>query len=249
MTNKKLKDFTNIELHKLRYIENKSVKDIAILYDVPLTTLRRKIKNILLPPPKKITKLSSLTNGILYQLHWIEEKSLTEISKIYGVCHIAIIKHAKKINFIVRDNVTATKLAITGDKNHMKTDKSREMFAGPNNHNWKGGITPLATVLRTCQKYNIWRKACFVRDKTSCQVCSTRDRKIGFNIDHIIPFSDILVKYDIKTLEEALLCEELWDINNGRCLCIPCHKDTPSYGVKNLYKSKLTSNTTDNPQP
>ena len=35
---------------------------------------------------------------------------------------------------------------------------------------------------------------------------------------------------NIKTLEEAENCEELWNINNGRTLCYPCHYKTDNYG-------------------
>lgn len=36
-------------------------------------------------------------------------------------------------------------------------------------------------------------------------------------------------EYNIKNYNEALLCEELWNINNGRTLCLPCHKTTDTY--------------------
>jgi len=34
----------------------------------------------------------------------------------------------------------------------------------------------------------------------------------------------------ILSKEEALSCDELWNINNGRTLCIGCHKKTDTYG-------------------
>ena len=34
---------------------------------------------------------------------------------------------------------------------------------------------------------------------------------------------------NIKTLEEAIRCPELWDINNGRTLCNTCHNKTKRY--------------------
>ena len=39
-------------------------------------------------------------------------------------------------------------------------------------------------------------------------------------------------KNQISNLEEALECEELWDINNGRVLCENCHKKTDTWGIK-----------------
>ena len=62
-----------------------------------------------------------------------------------------------------------------------------------------------------------------VRDNFICQECGYNKGRI-LQAHHIKPFTEILVKYNIKTLEEALDCEELWDINNGITLCEYCHK-------------------------
>lgn len=43
--------------------------------------------------------------------------------------------------------------------------------------------------------------------------------------------------YNITTINEAIDCKELWDVDNGRVLCIPCHKKTDSYGSR--YKASL----------
>lgn len=49
-------------------------------------------------------------------------------------------------------------------------------------------------------------------------------------------FSLILEENKIKTLEEAFLCEELWNINIGRTLCQKCHEKTENYGGKSNKK-------------
>jgi len=89
--------------------------------------------------------------------------------------------------------------------------------------NWKGGITPLIEQLRHSFKYRQWRSDIFTRDNFTCQDCG--DNK-GGNLEahHKKSFSSILQKYEITTLEEALNCEELWNINNGITLCEDCHK-------------------------
>lgn len=40
------------------------------------------------------------------------------------------------------------------------------------------------------------------------------------------------------SIEELYLCEESWNINNGRTLCVPYHKGTDTYehGTKKLLK-------------
>ena len=77
--------------------------------------------------------------------------------------------------------------------------------------------------IRNCFKYRQWRSDVFTRDDFTCQKCG--DNKSGnLNAHHIKLFSTILDEYKIKTLEQALDCEELWNINNGQTLCKKCHR-------------------------
>lgn len=92
-------------------------------------------------------------------------------------------------------------------------------------------IRPLRTTKEKRQRGLLamikWRKAVFDRDDYTCQICKERGGKL--NADHIKPF-----KY---------FPELRYDINNGRTLCVPCHRKTDTYGrrVDKLYGQK-TSN-------
>ena len=97
--------------------------------------------------------------------------------------------------------------------------------------NWKGGISKLNLVIRGCFRYRIWRNDVFARDHFICVSCGYSKGGI-LEADHIIRFSEILSKYNIKNLEEALVCEPLWDINNGRTLCKFCHHKTKTFGKR-----------------
>jgi len=94
--------------------------------------------------------------------------------------------------------------------------------------NWQGGINLLTDQIRRCFQYRQWRSDVFTRDNFICQICGIRDGKIV--ADHIKAFSLILSENNVKTLEQALACEELWNINNGRTLCQNCHHKTENYG-------------------
>ena len=126
---------------------------------------------------------------------------------------------------------------ISKSKNHFcdkkcfgefKSNLDFSWATGKNHWNWQGGISFLGKALykqiRKIKKYIDWRKDIYSRDNFTCQHCGFIGGKL--NVDHYpTPFSKIIVKNNIETLEEALECKELWDISNGRTLCEPCHKE------------------------
>ena len=105
--------------------------------------------------------------------------------------------------------------------------KISEANRGEKAWNWKGGLTLLKNLIRESFKYRQWRSDVFTRDNFTCQDCGHH----GGNLEshHKKAFSKILYEYSIKTLEEALSCEELWNINNGKTLCQKCHGQTENY--------------------
>lgn len=110
------------------------------------------------------------------------------------------------------------------------TEERRIKFMGKMNPSWKGGITPVSTKIRNSKEYSLWRTAVFQRDNYTCVWCGIRNNKgVGFTVklhaDHIKPF--------------AYYPELRLAIDNGRTLCIPCHKTTDTYAGKLIkYKKK-----------
>ena len=92
---------------------------------------------------------------------------------------------------------------------------------------WKGGINKFQWSVRKCWKYVEWRCSVFERDNYTCQDCGKN--KCYIEAHHIIAFSRLLKENNIKTLEEAINCSQLWNIANGMTLCKECHKKTSSY--------------------
>lgn len=103
-----------------------------------------------------------------------------------------------------------------------KRERISETRSGENHPNWKGGVTPLNVVIRGCTRYRTWRRLNFQRDNFICAHCGIRGGKL--HAHHIIRFSVIMAENYITTLEEALQCEALWNIDNGLTLCKKCHK-------------------------
>ena len=93
---------------------------------------------------------------------------------------------------------------------------------GPQTSQWKGGISIWTVKVRTSFKYRQWRSDVYTRDDFTCQECGRRG---GALRAHHAPdsFALILEINDIRTFEQAMDCEELWNINNGITYCTKCH--------------------------
>lgn len=107
--------------------------------------------------------------------------------------------------------------------------KLSESLRGNKSYNWKGG-QEIKRQIRDNFKYRKWRMDIFERDNWTCQFC--RIRGVYLEAHHIKKFSSIVRENNIKVLEQALNCDELWDIDNGVTLCKDCHKLTDNYGEK-----------------
>lgn len=111
----------------------------------------------------------------------------------------------------------------------------RSSIRGSGNGSWKGGKTDFSKAIRNSSQYARWRLNVFVRDDFTCQHCGARPA-IGSDVrleaDHIKKFAHIIDDNDIKSVDAALVCDDLWRTDNGRTLCKPCHRRTPSFGSK-----------------
>ena len=96
---------------------------------------------------------------------------------------------------------------------------------GKNSNLWKGGIIPKNLLIRTSTKYKVWREAVFTRDNWTCVKCKKRGGNI--EVDHYPKkFSEIVKENGIKSLDDAKKCDMLWNLDNGRTVCLKCHNRT-----------------------
>jgi len=125
---------------------------------------------------------------------------------------------------------------------HPISNKQKEFLSksriGKKNPAWKGGIVNLTKRIRKSYKYRQWRSDVFTRDNFTCQECVVRGRYLEAH--HIKDFAKILAENNIQSLKDALACEELWNINNGRTFCKACHEKTKKY-ANNKWKTKEVS--------
>ncbi len=111
---------------------------------------------------------------------------------------------------------------------------------GEKNPLWRRYKTqPLKKWLRKNAAYLNWQKLVFKRDAFTCQICGTRRGKL--EIDHFPKsFNKICNENNIVNYKDVYKVSKFWDIDNGRVLCISCHKLTPNYGRKELHYSKFS---------
>lgn len=131
-----------------------------------------------------------------------------------------------------------------GKKRSIETRKRISLARqGKGNHFWRGGITPLRILIKQTYKYRQWRLDVFIRDSFSCVLCFVKGGRL--NADHLKSFSLIMSENNILTIEDAFLCEELWNLNNGRTLCEDCHRKTDNFGNKGRIRKSGWGNTSD----
>lgn len=92
---------------------------------------------------------------------------------------------------------------------------------------WKGGVSSLQKKIRNSNRYRQWRTSVFQRDHYTCVWCGKEGGVL--NADHIIPFSTFVGEQDLSReeydiVDEMARNEKYWDIENGKTLCVSCHK-------------------------
>lgn len=104
--------------------------------------------------------------------------------------------------------------------------------------------------VKKIKKYSDWRNAIFQRDNYTCQICGIRNKKglgktVELQIDHYPKtFAEIVRDNNIRSIDDAIDCKEMWDISKNRVLCRECHMKTDTWGIKNVFlmrKRSITS--------
>ena|SRR3990167_5340990 len=110
-----------------------------------------------------------------------------------------------------------------GTKASLETRMKMRLSAkrGKDSPTWKGGLTVIGKTIRASSEYALWRESVFLRDNYTCIWCGIRSgngKAVVLHADHIKPF--------------AFYPELRFAIDNGRTLCLDCHRKTNTYGVK-----------------
>lgn len=176
--------------------------------------------------PKHITK------DLLQQLYLKEGKSCLQIGKLLNKSVRQVSRYLQRFGIKARPFSTKglqTRLGAVLSKD--TKDKIRKAHLGKKipievrikmgskgskNSGWIDGRTPENKRIRRSIEYKLWRAEVFERDKYTCQHCNKRGGDL--HSDHIKPF--------------ALYPKLRFSVDNGRTLCIKCHRKTDTYGNK-----------------
>jgi hypothetical protein len=103
--------------------------------------------------------------------------------------------------------------------------RAKHNLSGVKHWNFKNWKTNKLILLRNSKEYTDWRKQVLKRDSFTCQECGQIGGKL--HVDHIKPF--------------AYFPEERFKLDNGRTLCIECHKGTDTFLWRALKYKQITT--------
>lgn len=245
----KLSFLTKEMLYDLHWTQEKSLAQIGRELDSTAAAIIYKARklDVLTRNSKDASKLANSGNKNPAKRPEIRAKLSGKNNHFYGKTHTEAVKRvisvansgenhrmfgkkhsSETLNKMSKNN--SMKRHDVKEKHRQALREVREKFSGSNSPMWKGGRTKLSKQLRMLSEYKEWRQQVYQRDQFICVLCCSKSRKL--NADHIKPFSIILDEYQISSVQEALVCSELWDIVNGRTLCVDCHQTTDTFGTK-----------------
>lgn|SRR3990167_622865 len=197
------------------------------------------------------TMPSNVTKDLLKKLYAKDGKSCRQIAKIINKSTKQVSRYLQRFGIKTRPFSTkglkprlgailseTTKKKIRKShlgkklsaKHRLKVIKSLNHGNGSQNNNWQGGKTPItiavANKLRGTGALKIWRQRVLKRDGYKCVNCGSKE---NLHADHIAPF--------------ALYPELRTSVDNGRTLCVGCHRKTDTYGNKSKLKKLIILNT------
>jgi hypothetical protein len=100
----------------------------------------------------------------------------------------------------------------------------KNRLKGKDAPNWQGGKRSWKKIIYDSSEYKNWRRTIFERDNYTCQECGTKNgngKGIYLQAHHIKPF--------------AYYPKLRFDLNNGKTLCVECHKKTETFGWKGFH--------------
>lgn len=101
-------------------------------------------------------------------------------------------------------------------------------------------------IIRETDLYKEQRELAKKRDDHTCQTCGFKYKPYTkadkghypLHVHHIKAMYSIVKANRIESLEEAMECKELFNLDNLQTICVPCHKGTSDYLGKSSYHTE-----------
>lgn len=103
--------------------------------------------------------------------------------------------------------------------------KMSETRRGENNPHYKDGLTGVYHNTRYSSRNNEFRGSVFQRDNFIDQMTGLPLKHDERQAHHRVAYNDILKQFKIKTFDDAMNCDALWNVDNGITMSKKTHRD------------------------
>lgn len=157
----------------------------------------------------------------LYDMYWVKNKSMKQISKELGCGENHVYMKMKEYKIIRRTISEALKGMGKSEAHILKIrERSKNRWRGENNPNWQGGIGRKSLEPRFKADYVVWRKRIILKFRNKCSICG---KNLGIKCkccnQRIWRFT-----HHIKSVKD--FPELATKVDNGILLCSECHDKT-----------------------
>lgn len=203
------------ESHKKQFSdpEFKERHRLSLLGRVVTEETRKKIRESNIGKTRDTISKKRMSDSANKRWSQIEQRDIARLNQLKF-----ILNNPEHLEFLRK--------AMTGRKHSVESRKKMGLKTkGENNPRWNGDITSFRKQIHECFRMVVWRESVFKRDNYAdwfSGVSGTASDPIEAH--HVVRLSALLKKYNIRSLEDAEVCEELWDAANGITLLKSSHR-------------------------
>jgi len=157
-------------------------------------------------------KIIDLTGKVFGKLFVLKEEGRTKHQQVTWLCRCECGK----------ETIVSSRDLISGKC--QSCGCSRKYKFGEKGSGWRGGLTNTGKLVRNhIKKSTNWTQDVFANYDYTCSRCGKRGGRL--HAHHLVKLSEIIIKKKIKSIEDIYSNNDiLFDLENGVCLCVDCHK-------------------------